>query len=383
MHPFGKQTITVFEIAPCDLDIFRRRLDRRVIGIESIDIVDRFHHLTIRRDQDGVQQLFANVISFRIQEPLLDRVNKLRYDFDEETFAMTLSNSPRRSFQARRVCCLLFGIGILLAVPPVVCGQTINSKVVRFLAANVGKRIGAGQSTDAVAEALRTAAAAFTQFDLGSDFPDQGDRMWGTPVKVLSYKNGVLADSNPLDDVLPGDILQYKGAKFVYVTDSGRKTTTTTVTANQHTSVAARVNPKTKLPVRVYEQNAPAVANTSNFQVSTNSIDFTALRAGTVFVYRPKSRIDDPVKYQISIVNNTSSNKVPTLKSGIKTVARVSLEPSTSASSYTTVWANATTPKTGLSLVLPNGESIDVTNAASYEIYKKPNGIVAIRKITP
>ena len=253
----------------------------------------------------------------------------------------------------------------------------------QFLAANTGKRIGSGQSTDAVAEALRTAGAAFTATDLGSDYPDQGDRMWGTPVKVLSYKNGTLADSNPENPVLAGDVLQYKGAKFVYVTDSGRKTTTTTVTANQHTSIVARVNPKTKLPVRVYEQNAPAAANVNNFLMTSNTIDLATLRAGWVFVYRPKSRIDDPVKYQISIVNNTSSIKVPTLKSGLKTVARVSLDPTTTAASYTTVWANATTPKTGLSLVLPNGESISVTNAASYEIYKKPNGIVAIRKVSP
>lgn len=287
------------------------------------------------------------------------------------------------NFAARHVCCLISGLAILLSEPDTGFAQTINPKVVKFLASNTGKRIGGGESTDAVTEALRIAGAAFTKSDLDADYPDQDDRMWGTPIKVLSYQNNKLVDSNPTDDVLPGDILQYKGTKFVHVTNSGRKTTTTTVSAVHHSSVAATINPKTKLPTKVYEQNGPATPNVDTRQILLNPIDFNALRAGWVFIYRPKSRVDEPLKHQISIVNNTSSTKVPTLKSGLKTVARFSLDPSYTSSSYITVWAHAASQKTGLSLVLPNGESIPVANAASYEIYKRQNGLIAIRKIEP
>lgn len=298
---------------------------------------------------------------------------------------MTLLDFIRRCFRTRSICCLLIGLVFSLPAPTgaIAQGPSINDKVVKFLAGNSGKRIGGGESPDAVAEALRSAGAAFTEKDLGSDYPAIGDRMWGTPVKVLSYTTGKLVDSNPATNVLPGDVIQYKETKFVYVTEKGRTQTTTTVTLDHHSAVVANVHSKTSLPTKVYQQNAPAAANVDTRKVSLDPVSFESLKAGWVFIYRPRVRVDEQLKYQISIVNNTSATKVPTLKSGIKTVARLSLNPTNSASSYATVWANSVSSTKGLSLVMPNGETIDVANGGSYEIFKRSTGLYAIRRLTP
>jgi hypothetical protein len=277
-----------------------------------------------------------------------------------------------------------FAFPIVSATSAYSQGTSINDKVVKYMAANSGNRVGGGESTHAVTEALRSAGAAFTEIDLGSDYPEQGDRMWGTPVKVVSVNNGKLVDSNPTSQVLAGDVIQYKDSTFVYVTNNGRKQTTTTVTLDQHTAVVATVNAKSLFPTKVYQQNAPAIAaNIETRKLTLDSVGFESLKSGSVIIYRPRARSDEQLKYQISVVNNTSATKIPTLKSGLKTVSRLTLDASNSPSSYTATSANSISSGKGLSLVLPNGESIDVVNGGSYEIYKRSSGLDAIRRISP
>ena len=302
-----------------------------------------------------------------------------------------MPNSNRRPHQGLTRLCrsLLLGFLVIFAWPCTATSQlqspgtTLIDKVVNFMASNLDQRIGGGESADAVYEALRLAGAAFTEKDLGTDYPTVGDKMWGTPVKVLTYQDNKFTDSNPSTDVLPGDILQYKQTKFVYVTDSGRKTITTTVTKDHHSTVASEVNSKTKLPTRVYEQNAPGTTDVNARTVSLNPVDFSKLRDGMVLIYRPRTRIDVPTKYQISVVNNTNAVKLPVLKSRLNTVARLTLNPSNTEASYAVAWANSQTADVALKLVLPSGESITVINGGGYEIYKQPNGIVGVRAVTP
>lgn len=302
-----------------------------------------------------------------------------------------MPNSKRRSHQG--LTCLfhslLLGFLVIFAWPGTATSQfqtpstTLNDKVLNFMSSKLDQRIGGGESADAVYEALRLAGAAFTEKDLGTDYPSVGDKMWGTPVKVVSYQDNKFTDSNPSTDVLPGDILQYKQTKFVYVTTSGRKTTTTTVTKDHHSTVASEVDSKTKLPTRVYEQNAPGTTDVNVRSVSQNSVDFGRLREGMVLIYRPRIRIDAPTKYQISVVNNTNAVKLPVLKSRLNTVARLTLNPSNTEASYMVAWANSQSADVGLKLVLPSGESISVVNGGGYEIYKQPNGVVGVRAVTP
>lgn len=273
---------------------------------------------------------------------------------------------------------------ILLLMPSMAFSQVINQKVVRYMLSNKGDQIGGGEPSDAVSEALRVSGGAFTSADLGSDYPSDGDRMWGTPIKFLSYANDKFADSNPATQVHPGDILQYSGTKFVYVTTKGRKSTTTTITTNRHTAVVSKVDKKGVLPIEVYEQNGPTNLSTaSTREIGQSSIDFGALRAGWVLVYRPKVRVDAPQKYQVSLVNNTSSAKAPVLKSGLNTVMNLSLDPANRTSSYIGMWATAPAPDKVLKLVLPNGSSMAIENGCGYEIYTRSSGVVSIRKLAP
>lgn len=296
---------------------------------------------------------------------------------------MTIPAFPVDGILSRPIRCCLIVFLMVLGVPASAFPQVINQKVLKYLASNSGTRIGGGDAADAVTEALRIAGGAFTETDLGSDYPNAGDRMWGTPIKFVSYTNEKITDSNPTTKVQPGDILQYNGAKFVYVTTNGKKSTTTTLTVSRHTSVIVTVNKKGVWPSQVYEQNGPSMAKTDPRKLVMSSIDFNALRAGWVIVYRPKSRIDSTGKYQFSVVNNTTGTKSPTIKSGLKTMLNFSIAPSNLPSSYTALWATSTTADKGFTLVLPNGASMPIDNASSYEIYKKPSGVVSIRKLSP
>jgi hypothetical protein len=299
--------------------------------------------------------------------------------------ALAVAELRKPHSRNRRWGTLLLGaVLILWSMPSTAFPQVINQKVVRYMVSNKGNQIGGGESADAVSEALRVSGGAFTSVDLGTDYPSDGDRMWGTPIKFLSYANDKFTDSNPPSKVQPGDILQYSGTKFVYVTTKGRKTTTTTISTNRHTVVVSKVDKKGVLPTEVYEQNGPTNLSTaSTREIGQSSIDFGALKAGWVLVYRPKVRVDAPQKFQISLVNNTSSAKAPVLKSGLNNVMNLSLDPANKTASYIGMWATSPAPDKELKLVLPNGSSMAIENGCGYEIYKRTSGVVSIRKLAP
>jgi hypothetical protein len=263
-------------------------------------------------------------------------------------------------------------IAILLTVAsfsPTCHGQTLNSKVATFLAGKVGVRVGGGECAHAASEALRAAGAEFTNTDLGPDSPAAGDYVWGTLLKSISIVNGRWTDSKPTNKLLPGDIIQYRNAKFVYPT--------ATSTTTQHTSIVATVNTAGSATF-VYEQNFNRTRS-----VRRNSIDLTKLVSGYLRVYRPKARVHRTGQTKFSLVNNRTSNQTITLLAGTSNLGSFPLTSANTLASYQTRWVTLTGTTLPVTLRLSNGASVSVLNAGGYEVYTTSAGAAAIRKLTP
>ncbi len=254
---------------------------------------------------------------------------------------------------------------VLLLLSVSACqAQTINQKVVSFLHANHGHQVGGGECAHAVTEALRASGAAFMSTDLGADFPAPGDYVWGTLVKVISVTNLTWTDSNPGARIKNGDILQYRNATIVL--GNG------TWSATHHTAVAAGVNSR-GMPTHVFEQNANSVR-----LVTKDPIDLTKLVAGWIRVYRPIARVDKPGRYEFSLVNNMTSQQSVAVKFGSQSLGSVSLGSTNTASSYVMEVVSSSSPTAKFTLMLSNGNSIQIDNAAGYQVL---NG--TLQKLSP
>ena len=257
----------------------------------------------------------------------------------------------------------------VVSLSPTCHGQTLNSKVATFLAGKVGVRVGGGECAHAASEALRAAGAEFTNTDLGPDSPAAGDYVWGTLVKSISIVNGKWTDSKPTTKLLPGDIIQYRNANFVYPTSTSSST--------QHTSIVAAVNTAGSATF-VYEQNFNRIRS-----VRRNSIDLTKLVSGYLRIYRPKARVNRTGQTKFSLVNNRTSNQTITLLLGTSNLGSFSLTSANTLASYQTRWVTLTGTTLPVTLRLSNGASVSIVNAGGYEVYTNSAGSAAIRKLTP
>ena len=258
---------------------------------------------------------------------------------------------------------------VLLLLSSACQAQTINQKLVTFLEGKRSVRVGGGECAQAASEALRASGGEFLSSDLGANYPATGDYVWGTLVKVVSYSNNKWTDSNPTAKCLPGDVLQYGNAKIVIGNS--------TWTATHHTAVVAAVN-TAGMPTLIYEQNVNGIRT-----VQKDSTDLTKLVAGWVRIYRPKARIDRTGQYKFSLVNNTTAVQTVTVKVGTISLGTVSLGSANTAASYIMEWVSASSTTTKFTLVLSSGSSIQVVNAAGYEVYAGTGGKAAIRQLTP
>src|SRR5262245_7951826 len=104
---------------------------------------------------------------------------------------------------------------------------TLNDKVTRYAAGQVGKRVGGGECAHLATEALREAGARFIR---PADSPGRGDYVWGTLVGQVEAEDG-RAVVKVKGKARPGDVIQYRSATF---TTGGR--------FPHHTALVAEVN---------------------------------------------------------------------------------------------------------------------------------------------
>src|SRR5215510_8770460 len=90
---------------------------------------------------------------------------------------------------------------------------TLNQRIVDFAKANVGQQVTNGECAALAFEALKHSGGKTK--NAFKDYPAKGDYVWGAFVYSLEMKDG-----KPQEEVgkgmqiLPGDIMQFRDAKF-------------------------------------------------------------------------------------------------------------------------------------------------------------------------
>lgn len=171
--------------------------------------------------------------------------------------------SPRASL-------LVLALGLLAAAPPAL----LNEKVLEFAHDHVGQTVGRGECYDLAVQALRHAGAR--------QFPPRGpdaDYVWGERL-------------DSLDDVRPGDLLQFRNARF-----EGRKrfrngsVLTWSYTFPHHTAIVSAVKrTRSGLAFTVLHQNieTPDKDEAKRKRVQQATLRMAELQpGGWIRAYRP------------------------------------------------------------------------------------------------
>jgi hypothetical protein len=233
-------------------------------------------------------------------------------------------------------------------------GQTVNDRIVSYLASHLGQRVGGGECAHLAVEALRASGARF-----GWLTSTTLDYAWGTLLtRVTGYATGAVYGV-PTATFRPGDVIQYTNAHFRDGT-----------WATHHTAIVAAVDGNGRVTA-VYQQNFNGVRG-----VTQQSLDLSQLVSGYVKVYRPLARTAVAGRYQFTVVNNTGGSAGVVERAGV-------------SSSYTLTGANTagsygirtwTTYGGVRPTIVVAGHAIAATDGAAYEVYNTGSG-VGIRQI--
>lgn len=244
--------------------------------------------------------------------------------------------------------------------------QSIGGGMVGYLKSRLNSRVGGGECDHMAIEALRVGGGEFVAADLGSDFPDAGDKVWGTQVTLISFDTQ-WTDSNPSSQAQPGDVIQYNSAVFTLADGSTIQTNT------NHTSVIAAVDSNGR-PTSVYQQNFNNVRT-----VQTAAIDPTTLTSGWMRIYRPIQRTDRVNEWKVTVGNRTDSDQDETVLVGINIDRTVSLTAANTTNSFAaqTITTDGTVP----CVILDNAQSIFLQTSKGYRIYSGSNGSLSIKML--
>ena len=149
---------------------------------------------------------------------------------------------------------------------------SVNEQVAAFANTHLRQRLGGGECAHLAAEALRAAGARFQWFTQQTT-----DYRWG---KLL----GVATPEKRYPQLQPGDVLQFKNARFI----DG-------IYAPQHTAIVSTVD-KDGQPRLVFHQNW---AGDRRVQLGK----FAMLTDGRVSCYRPQPRTPTTGVFNFSVTN--------------------------------------------------------------------------------
>jgi hypothetical protein len=155
----------------------------------------------------------------------------------------------------------------------------LNEAVVAFCKANLNKQVGDGECAALASAALKEAGAKpHREFP---DSPNEGDYVWGEFVFGMEIKNGKGSLEGAVTKVRPGDIIQYRDAKFAGRRPGGG---TYSASAPHHTAVVSSVSPDGKV-ITILQQN------TNGKRVVTEATQvLTDMQSGWLKVYRPVAK---------------------------------------------------------------------------------------------
>jgi hypothetical protein len=153
----------------------------------------------------------------------------------------------------------------------------VNDKVVAFAKKSIGEKVGNGECWTLANDALKSAGGKSSS--AYRDTPNEGDYVWGELVYGREVKNGKPVESgNAKLKVVPGDIIQFRDAKFAGQRADGG---TYSMTAVHHTAIVVNAAPDGKV-IAILHQNWNGYKT-----VAEAILTLTDLQQGWVKVYRP------------------------------------------------------------------------------------------------
>jgi hypothetical protein len=171
----------------------------------------------------------------------------------------------------------LLVIGCLLCLSAAAHADSVSEQIVQFCRENKDKQVGDGDCYDLAKYALSTAGAR-PQFR-NPDYPEKGDYVWGDLVLYLEVTETGPRRTGEGKDVRPGDVIQFRDAKWEGKRPGGKGQYSMTFT--HHTAVVSAVENDGKL-VRIYHQNFGGKKVVTEAQLRLDD-----LKAGWIRVYRP------------------------------------------------------------------------------------------------
>lgn len=237
---------------------------------------------------------------------------------------------------------------------------SIGDSVVAYLRANVGERVGGGNSWHMATEALRVAGGEFITEEFGTD-NHTDNRVWGTLVTTISSSDG-WSDSEPSNPCLPGDVIQFSSAAFG------------SISLPWHfTAVVDTVNDEGR-PNSIFIQNLGG-----NRTVQQLTFDVSTLSEGWMRIYRPVPRTDRLNEWKFIVVNNDASTETYQILIGVESDGQYSPTAAGSSGSYHVHWI--VTDGTVPNLLSSTGRSYFLETGKGFEIFSS-SGAVGIRQLS-
>jgi len=158
----------------------------------------------------------------------------------------------------------------------------LGDRVVAFCKQHHGKRVGNGECTSLVEAALRAAGARRRDWRDRSRRDDEltADYVWGELIYVLERDGTNLKATGQIEDVRPGDIIQFRDVELAGPSDDGRYT----MTAKHHTAVVSVVQDN-GMVLKIYHQNY-----NGRKVVTADRLRLADLQQGRLRIYHPLPR---------------------------------------------------------------------------------------------
>jgi hypothetical protein len=182
--------------------------------------------------------------------------------------------------QSRRLVLPVLLLALVGAAAPAK-EDTLGQKVLAFAQKHKGEQVGNGECAVLASEAYKAAGAARR----GPDAPDKGDYTWGKlvftldaapPEKPAAATPPDAANGKPTD-IRPGDVIQFRNAKFRTKVKGG----TYTNTMPHHTAIVASVE-ENGATIHILHQN-----HNGNKTVQDATLHLADLKEGWLRFYHP------------------------------------------------------------------------------------------------
>lgn len=158
---------------------------------------------------------------------------------------------------------------VLQDTPQVTAPPSLGDKIVSISAEAIGKKFGTGECAEFVDHVLRSAKAK--PFGSWKDDPKPGDYVWGNRIATVDSPQ-----TPTLAEIRPGDILQFRDAKFELKTTYRRET----ITASHHTAIVESYDPKTGMATLLHSNSEGRI------HVSRSRYPLSKITQGQFWAYR-------------------------------------------------------------------------------------------------